>query len=100
MADYFPLISQAVAGLVHNDLENRQALYGRAHVALVEQLREITPALSEMQIVREQADLEIAIRKVEAQRATAPTVKIEITPIAPLQSCSRKRRIEWPPPLP
>jgi hypothetical protein len=53
-------------------------------LALVEQLREITPALSEMQIVREQADLEIAIRKVEAQHASAQTENRGVTPIAPL----------------
>jgi hypothetical protein len=84
MADYSPLISQAVARLVQNDLENRQALYGRARVALVEQLREIMPALSKMQIVHEQADLEIAIRKVEARHTSAPTVSSGVKPIAPL----------------
>ena len=43
MADYFQLISLAVASLAKNSSENRQALYGRGRVALVEQLRQITP---------------------------------------------------------
>jgi hypothetical protein len=75
MADYFPLILQAVAGLENNDPENRRALYGRARVALVEQLREITPPLSDMELIREQIELENAIKMVDAgysPRSAAP----------------------------
>ena len=67
MADYFPLILQAVAGLENNDPENRQALYGRA----VEQLREITPPLSDMELIREQIELENAIKMVDAGYSAA-----------------------------
>ena len=67
MADYYPLITRAVAGLDKNTGEARRALYERARTALVEQLRGVTPALSETDITRERLALEEAIRKVEAE---------------------------------
>jgi hypothetical protein len=67
MADYYPLVSRAVAGLDKNTGENRRALYERARAALVNQLRSIEPALEESDITRERLALEGAIRKVEAE---------------------------------
>jgi len=69
MADYHPLIARAVAGLEKNTGENRRALYERARVALVAQLRGVVPALDESEITRERLSLEEAIRKVEAESA-------------------------------
>ncbi len=69
MADYHPLIARAVAGLDKNTGENRRALYERARVALVAQLRGVVPALEESEITRERLALEEAIRKVEAEAA-------------------------------
>ena len=69
MADYHPLIARAVAGLEKNTGENRRALYERARVALVAQLRGVAPALDESEITRERLALEEAIRKVEAEAA-------------------------------
>ena len=69
MADYYPLISRAVAGLEKNNGENRRALYERARAALVAQLRGVAPALDESDITRERLALEEAIRKVEAEAA-------------------------------
>jgi hypothetical protein len=69
MADYFPLISRAVAGLDKNTGENRRVLYERARSALVNQLRSVEPALEESDITRERLALEEAIRKVEAEAA-------------------------------
>ena len=69
MADYHPLIARAVAGLEKNTGENRRALYERARVALVAQLRGVVPALEESEITRERLALEEAIRKVEAEAA-------------------------------
>lgn len=69
MADYYPLISRAVAGLEKNTGENRRALYERARGALLTQLRGVTPALSESDITRERLALEESIRKVEAEAA-------------------------------
>jgi hypothetical protein len=69
MADYYPLIARAVAGLDKNNGENRRALYERARAALLGQLRSVTPALNESDITRERLALEESIRKVEAESA-------------------------------
>ena len=69
MADYYPLIAKAVAGLDKSTGEARRALYERARTALVTQLRGVLPALSESDITRERLALEEAIRKVEAEAA-------------------------------
>ncbi len=72
MADYYPLISRAVAGLEHNTGENRRVLYERARTALVNQLRGVEPPLEEADITRERLALEEAIRKVEVEAAKRP----------------------------
>src|SRR6478735_4786410 len=69
MADYYPLISRAVAGLERNTGENRRSLYERARNALLDQLRSVTPSLSETDVTRERLALEEAIRKVESDVA-------------------------------
>ena len=69
MADYYPLIARAVAGLEKNNGENRRALYERARAALLAQLRGLTPSLDESDITRERLALEESIRKVEAESA-------------------------------
>ncbi|HEY0236164.1 MAG TPA: hypothetical protein VGC86_14075 [Afipia sp.] len=70
MADYYPLIARAVAGLDPNSTgESRRALYERARTALIAQLRGVQPALSEAEITRERLSLEEAVRKVEAEAA-------------------------------
>ena len=69
MADYYPLIAKAVAGLDKSNGETRRALYDRARTALLAQLRGVEPALSEPDITRERLALEEAIRKVEAEVA-------------------------------
>src|SRR5690348_11952677 len=80
MAEYFSLISRAVAGLEHSTGENRRVLYERARSALVNQLRGIEPPLDEADITRERLALEEAIRKVEAEessRSPAPPPELE-----------------------
>lgn len=69
MADYYPLIARAVAGLERNTGEARRALYERARAALVNQLRGVDPPLDENDVTRERLALEEAIRKVEAEAA-------------------------------
>ncbi len=69
MADYYPLIARAVAGLDKNTGDARRTLYERARAALVAQLRSVTPALDESDVTRERLALEEAIRKVEADSA-------------------------------
>ena len=81
MAEYYPLISRAVAGLGKSTVENRRVLYDRARSALVGQLRNVEPPLGESDITHERLALEEAIRKVEAEamrgHTEAPVSAIE-----------------------
>ncbi|HEV7877047.1 hypothetical protein [Bradyrhizobium sp.] len=70
MADYYPLIARAIAGLdASAPGEQRRALYERARAALIAQLRGVQPPLSESEITRERLSLEEAVRKVESEAA-------------------------------
>jgi len=70
MADYYPLIARAIAGLDPSAPgESRRALYERARAALIGQLRSVQPPLSESEITRERLSLEEAVRKVESEAA-------------------------------
>src|SRR5215470_5921665 len=70
MADYYPLIARAIAGLdPQAPGESRRALYERARAALIQQLRGVDPPLSESEITRERLSLEEAVRKVESEAA-------------------------------
>ncbi|MEA2896830.1 MAG: hypothetical protein QOJ84_2445 [Bradyrhizobium sp.] len=70
MADYYPLIARAIAGLDPSASgEARRALYERARAALIAQLRSVQPPLSESEITRERLSLEEAVRKVESEAA-------------------------------
>lgn len=82
MADYYPLIARAVAGLKTNAGEARRSLYERARTALITQLRGVDPPLSESDITRERLALEEAIRKVEsevARRVNIQSPRVEPT---------------------
>ncbi|MCF2522297.1 hypothetical protein [Bradyrhizobium sp. G127] len=84
MADYYPLIARAIAGLDPSAPgESRRALYERARTALISQLRSVQPALSEAEITRERLALEDAVRRVEAdavRRAAAHQAASSETP--------------------
>src|SRR6476646_468641 len=87
MADYYPLVAKAVAGLEKNTGEGRRLLYERARSALVAQLRGMNdPPLTEAEITRERLALEEAIRKVAAEAARrgrdAPRPEAPATPKA------------------
>src|SRR5437763_15054478 len=70
MADYYPLIARAIAGLDPSaPSEQRRALYERARAALIAQLRSVQPPLSESEITRERLSLEEAVRMVESESA-------------------------------
>jgi hypothetical protein len=70
MADYYPLIRKAVAGLdPEASGESRRALYERAHAALQAQLRTTDPPFTEAEIARERLALEEAVRRVEEEAA-------------------------------
>ena len=70
MADYYPLIARAIAGLDPSAPgESRRALYERARAALIQQLRSVQPPFSKSEITRERLSLEEAVRKVESEAA-------------------------------
>jgi hypothetical protein len=74
MADYYPLIARAVAGIEKNTDDARRTLYERARSMLRAQLLSVTPALDESDVVRERLALEEAIRKVEGESARQATL--------------------------
>ncbi len=78
MADYYPLIAKAVAGLQNSTPETRGAIYQRARNALLGQLRRLDPPIPESDVARESASLEIAITRLEAEFAPPPEVETQI----------------------
>jgi hypothetical protein len=90
MADYYPLISRAVAALEKNSGENRRALYERARAALLAQLRGVTPPLDESDITRERLALEESIRKVEAESARQFVETSRQTPASKIRSMASR----------
>ncbi|QEL25514.1 histidine kinase [Bosea sp. F3-2] len=72
MADFYPILARAVAGLPDNSAETRRAIYDRARTALVAQLRGLDPPLSEAEIMRERLALDEAVARIEADYEEAP----------------------------
>jgi len=69
MADYYSLISRAIAALPQQTPDSRQAVYERARKALFSQLRGIQPPVAEADIAAEGRALEEAITRVEIELA-------------------------------
>ncbi len=73
MADYYPLLAQAVAGLPDSTAESRHAIYERARGALFGQLRQLDPPVPEEAIEREAQALEVAVARLETEIASRPS---------------------------
>src|SRR3974390_2021880 len=69
MADYYPLLAKAVAGLPESTADSRRAIYERARKALLGQLRKIEPPIAEADISRENNALDESIARLEAEIA-------------------------------
>src|SRR3954464_7700913 len=96
MADYYPLVAKAIAGLERNTGEGRRALYERARSALVAQLRGMSdPPLTEAEITRERLPAAEAIRKVEAEAARRPRDVPRADP--PVAKSEPPRNLDAPP---
>ena len=67
MADYYPMISRAVAGLAPDASGERQVLYIRMREALLTALRTSEPPFTEYQIMRERLAFEGAVSRVEEE---------------------------------
>jgi hypothetical protein len=70
MADYYPLLAKAVAGLPNSTAEARYAVYDRARKALFGQLRNLDPPVPEEAVEREAQALDLAVARIEAEIAT------------------------------
>lgn len=71
MAEYYAVLSKAVAGLENNGADTRRAVYDKARNALIGQLKAIEPPLPTAEISRQRLELEEAIRRVEREAAAA-----------------------------
>ncbi len=70
---YDDLLSRAVARLPHDATELRREIYERARAALIEQLRNLRPPISDASLVAEERAFNEAIERVEANvKALAP----------------------------
>ena len=72
MAEYYAVLSKAVAGLEANSPEGRRAVYDKARNALIGQLKAIDPPLPTAEISRQRLELEEAIRRVEREASAVP----------------------------
>ena len=72
MADFYPILARAVAGLPDTSAASRQAIYERARAALVAQLRSLDPPLGEAEIMRERLALDEAVARIEADYDDTP----------------------------
>jgi hypothetical protein len=73
MADYYPLLAKALANLPSRTAPTaRRAIYERARKALIGQLRSIQPPMAEADIVGEDAALDKAIARLEAEYGGQP----------------------------
>lgn len=98
MADYYPLISRAVASLGPDSTpELRAEMYERATHALIGQLRSLDPPMDAEDIERERMALEAAVERVE-QEVSAPRSAPPPPPPQPRPVAAPPRREPPPPP--
>src|SRR6185437_13874839 len=69
MAEYYPLLAKAVAGIPNSTPEMRRAVYERARKALLAQLTNLDPPIPESDIARETESLDAAVERLEAELA-------------------------------
>ena len=83
MADFYPILARAIAGLPDKSPEARRAGYDRARTARVAQLRSLDPPVGEAEIMRERLALDEAMSRVEADYDEAETQRPATTTIRP-----------------
>lgn len=100
MADFYPVLSRAIAGLSDPSPEMRRAIYDRARAVLVAQLRGVDPPLSETEIARERLGLDETIARLEAELASRPAASpaVEGSPL-PGRDDAAASRADFPPPV-
>jgi hypothetical protein len=75
MADYYSVLARAVVNLETGDGAAREELYERARSIIIAELRKKNPKISALTITHEQAALEAAIRRLEAELQPRPRDK-------------------------
>lgn len=100
MADYYPLLSRAIAGLAGQPASARHGIYERARIALERQLRGFEPALEEEAVQTELAALEATIARIEAEQAPAAVKPEDVGPdvIEPVTIAPEPAIVETAPP--
>jgi hypothetical protein len=84
MADYYPLLAKALANLPSRGAPTaRRAIYERARKALIGQLRSIQPPVPETDIANEDAALDQAIARLEAEYSAQTVAAAPPAPAAP-----------------
>jgi hypothetical protein len=78
MAEYYAVLSKAVAGLDVSSPESRRAVYDKARNALIGQLKAIDPPLPTADISRQRLELEEAIRRVEREALAVPAGAVKV----------------------
>lgn len=84
MADFYPILARAVAGLPDTSPAARNAIYDRARAALVAQLRSLDPPLGEAEIMRERLSLDEAVARIEADYDDTPP-QPDLAPLLPAE---------------
>ncbi len=104
MAEYYAVLSRAVASLEASTPEARRAVYDKARNALIAQLKAIVPPLPTSEISRQRLELEEAIRRAEREAtsgvAAPPRAPRRPAPVAapPPQSPPPQAAAPEPPP--
>ena len=93
VADYFAVLSRAVAGLEDNSAASRGELYARARALLVKQLRSGDPPWPRERVEAELASFEAAIERIESD-ARRPSGRIAAA--APPRTASAPQRQATP----
>ena len=83
MADYYPLLAKAVAGLPNSTPETRRAVYERARKALLGQLQSLQPPVPEADLRRESEALDTAVARLEAELGGAARPSVQPQPPRP-----------------
>ncbi|HEY4926527.1 MAG TPA: hypothetical protein VII20_19115 [Roseiarcus sp.] len=101
MADYYPLLAKALANLPNRSASTaRRAIYERARKALIGQLRSIQPPMPEADISGEDAALDQAIARLEAEYGAQPAPASAPAASAPLAPAASPKPSPAAPPSP
>jgi hypothetical protein len=69
MAEYYPLLAKAIAGLPNSTPETRRAVYERARKALLAQLHNLQPPVPDADVAHETQALDMAMARLESEFA-------------------------------